>query len=141
MTAAQLSASSTARVRDFPAPTPRAAEAAPRLEAVWARHGEEVQAAQRLRWRVFADEMGARLRPPAGTPPELDVDLFDAYCEHLLVRAVLADGSAPQVVGTYRVLTPAAARQVGGLYSDREFDLVRLRHLRARAWPSWGAPA
>lgn len=133
MNIALLSAPCVAPVRDTATLAPRgAAETAPRLEAVWARHGDEVQAAQRLRWRVFADEMGARLRPPAGTPAGLDVDLFDAYCEHLLVRALPADGSAPLVVGTYRVLTPAAARQVGGLYSDREFDLVRLRHLRPR---------
>jgi putative hemolysin len=101
-----------------------------RLEATWARHADELEAAQRLRWRVFAEEMGARLAPPAGTPPGLDVDVFDRHCEHLLVRTVATDDAAPQVVGTYRVLTPAAARLTGGLYSDTEFDLTRLRALR-----------
>jgi putative hemolysin len=33
-------------------------------------------------------------------------------------------------VGTYRVLTPAAARRAGGLYSESEFDLAPLAHLR-----------
>lgn len=108
----------------------RAAESAPPLEALWARHADEVQAAQRLRWRVFVQEMGARLSPPAGTSPGLDVDVFDAHCEHLLVRTVETPQQAAQVVGTYRVLTPAAARRVGGLYSDGEFDLVRLARLR-----------
>lgn len=107
-----------------------AANEAPRLEALWARHADDVQAAQRLRWRVFADEMGARLRPPPGTPAGLDVDMFDAFCEHLLVRTVATGTRPAQVVGTYRVLTPAAARLVGGLYSDTEFDLTRLRPLR-----------
>jgi putative hemolysin len=37
-----------------------------------------------------------------------------------------------EVVGTYRVLTPAGARLVGGLYTDTEFDLVRLARLRPR---------
>jgi putative hemolysin len=56
------------------------------------------------------------------------VDLFDDYCEHLLVR----DAASRQVIGTYRVLTPAQARRVGSTYSDTEFDLTRLRGLRER---------
>ncbi len=102
----------------------------PRLQAVWARHAEEVEAAQRLRWRVFTQELGARLRPPEGTPHGVDRDLFDAHCEHLLVRTLETDDRPSEVVGTYRVLTPAAARQVGGFYCDTEFDLVRLARLR-----------
>ena len=108
-----------------------ARSAAPlRLDVVWARHEDEVREAQRLRHLVFAEEMGARLSPPAGTPPGLDVDVFDAHCEHLLVRLVEVDGEAGAVIGTYRVLTPTAARRVGGLYSETEFDLTRLRPLR-----------
>lgn len=118
--------------RDGAAPFPphHPAPAAARLEAVWARTDDEVRTAQRLRWRVFADEMGARLRPPPGTPPGHDADMFDPYCEHLLVRRVATDGEPARVIGTYRVLTPAAARLVGGLYSETEFDLTRLRPLR-----------
>ena len=104
----------------------------PRFEAVWARHDDEVRAAQALRWSVFAGEMGAHLHPPAGTPPGLDVDEFDAYCEHLLVRTLPQDDSPSQVVGTYRLLTPAAARLMGGLYSETQFDLARLHLLRPR---------
>jgi putative hemolysin len=108
----------------------QAAATTTRIEAVWARHQDEVQAAQQLRWRVFAGEMGATLKPPPGTAPGLDADLFDAHCEHLIVRTVPGDDAPPQVVGTYRVLTPSAARRLGALYSDGEFDLVRLRALR-----------
>ena len=111
------------------APPPVRAEPR-RLEAVWARHGDEVEAAQRLRWRVFVQEMGARLCPNAGTPCGVDSDIFDAHCEHLLVRTLETDDQPGEVVGTYRVLTPAAAQRVGGLYSDTEFDLVRLAKLR-----------
>jgi putative hemolysin len=103
---------------------------APRLEAVWARHEDELRAAQRLRWRVFVEEMGATLRPPRGTPPGHDADLFDPYCEHLLVRTAATDDEPSRVVGTYRVLTPAAARRIGGLYSGEEFDLSILAPLR-----------
>ena len=101
------------------------------LAVAWARDEGEVREAQRLRHLVFAEEMGARLAPPPGTPAGLDVDVFDAYCEHLLVRALDTDGSPGMVIGTYRVLTPDAARRVGGLYSETEFDLTRLRPLRA----------
>ena len=109
-----------------------AAASAVRLETVWAWHQDEVREAQRLRYRVFAGEMGARLSPPAGTPPELDVDIYDPYCEHLLVRTLATADAPAQVVGTCRVLTPVAARLAGGLYSDAEFDLARLNRLRPR---------
>lgn len=102
-----------------------------RLAAQWARHQDDVRAAQRLRWRVFVDEMGAHVEPAAGCPPEHDIDRFDDHCEHLIVRAVESSG-ASRVVGTYRVLTPAAARRTGGLYTDLEFDLGRLHGLRPR---------
>ncbi|BDT72672.1 hypothetical protein os4_22150 [Comamonadaceae bacterium OS-4] len=95
------------------------------IEVQWARHQDEVRAAQRLRFDVFAGEMGARLNTPL---PGHDVDLFDNYCEHLLVR----DQATGQVIGTYRVLTPTQAKRVGSFYSDTEFDLTRLRSLRER---------
>jgi len=76
--------------------------------------------------------MGARLSVPAGSPAGHDIDMFDPYCEHLLIRAEGLDGDPGPVIGTYRVLTPAAANRVGGLYSETEFDLTRLRPLRAK---------
>ncbi len=96
---------------------------APALTVSWACHLDEVREAQRLRHDVFAGEMGARLPK---TVPGHDVDLFDDYCEHLLVR----DAHSQAVVGTYRVLTPAQAQRVGSFYSDTEFDLTRLRGIR-----------
>ena len=95
------------------------------VSVAWAQHQDEVRQAQRLRYQVFAGEMGARLDSAV---PGHDVDLFDDFCEHLLVR----DTASGEVVGTYRVLTPAQARRVGSTYSDTEFDLTRLRMLRDR---------
>lgn len=118
--------------RSLRRPSDASAGESVRLDVAWARHEAEVREAQRLRHHVFAEELGARLSPPAGTPPGLDVDVYDAFCEHLLVRAVPAGETSGPVVGTYRVLTPAAAKRVGGLYSETEFDLTRLRQLRAR---------
>jgi putative hemolysin len=84
-----------------------------------------VREAQKLRFDVFGTEMGARL---STLVPGHDVDLFDDYCEHLLVK----HPETGQVIGTYRVLTPAQAKRVGSTYSDTEFDLTRLRHMRER---------
>ncbi len=102
-----------------------AAETRHGIVVSWARHQDEVRAAQRLRFDVFAGEMGARLNTPLAGH---DIDLFDNYCEHLLVR----DQETQQVIGTYRVLTPVQAKRVGSTYSDTEFDLTRLRSLRER---------
>ena len=108
-------------------PLPLGTEARPArsIQVAWAQHLDEVRAAQRLRYDVFAGEMGARL---STTVAGHDIDLFDNYCEHLLVR----DAETQQVIGTYRVLTPVQAKRVGSTYSDTEFDLTRLRGLRER---------
>jgi len=95
------------------------------ISVSWARHQDDVRAAQRLRYEVFAGEMGARLNTPLAGH---DIDLFDNYCEHLLVR----DAATMQVIGTYRVLTPVQAKRLGSTYSDTEFDLTRLRGIRER---------
>lgn len=108
-----------------PPMAPPAPERASGLQVRWARHLDDVRAAQRLRFEVFAGEMGARLSTPL---PGHDIDLFDDFCEHLLV----CDAATGAVVGTYRVLTPVQARRVGSTYSDTEFDLTRLRQVRER---------
>ena len=59
--------------------------------------------------------------------PGIDHDIYDPYCEHLVVR----DRRSGEVVGNYRILSPESARQVG-YYSENEFDLTRLQHLRPR---------
>ncbi|MEO7494927.1 MAG: GNAT family N-acyltransferase [Massilia sp.] len=110
------------------------ARAAWRFATSWAESELEVRAAQRLRYAIFAGEMGASLTRPAGASPGCDVDRFDAYCDHLLVHVVDPLGAAPaKLVGTYRVLRPEGARRAGGYYSESEFDLAPLRPLRASA--------
>ncbi|MDR2195020.1 MAG: GNAT family N-acetyltransferase [Gallionellaceae bacterium] len=90
-----------------------------------ARTPADIEAAQHLRYKIFAEEMGARL-PFA--EERMDRDIFDAYCEHLLVR----DNASDRVVGTYRLLSPQQAKNIGSYYSESEFDLVRLHALRER---------
>jgi len=83
---------------------------------------EVIRAAQELRHRVFADELGANLSTKI---PGVDHDAYDPLCQHLVVR----DESSGEVVGTYRILTPANAREIG-YYSETEFDLAPLEPLR-----------
>ena len=112
----------------------RAHAAAPSIAliAAWADSEAEVRAAQALRYAVFAGELGARL-PPESVACRRDIDRFDPWCEHLLVWAGDArDGGERSLVGTYRVLPPDAARRLGGLYAEQEFDLSALAPLRAR---------
>jgi len=86
--------------------------------------------------------MGARLQTPPGVEPGLDVDRFDAHCEHLVVRTVASATAPAQVVGTYRVLMPAAARRLGGLYSDTDTATPNSTwcgwRACAPAWLNWG---
>lgn len=96
-------------------------QAQSRLYLSIARTPAEVAEAQRLRYKVFAEEMGAQVSGTGG----LDIDGFDDFCDHLLVR----ESSTHQVIGTYRILSPHQAAQAGGYYSAGEFDLSRIAHL------------
>ncbi|MCG6943015.1 MAG: GNAT family N-acetyltransferase [Thiohalocapsa sp.] len=83
---------------------------------------EAVRQAQALRYRIFGEEMGAKLKQGhAG----LDVDDFDAYCHHLLVR----ETKTGAVVGCTRLLNSADAHRTGGFYSESEFDLGAIPRL------------
>nr|WP_308422075.1 GNAT family N-acyltransferase [Aureimonas endophytica] len=94
------------------------------LEVRLARSGEEVRAAQQLRFRVFYEEMSAR---PSRIQKltRRDKDAFDLYCDHLLV--IDTARGAGEVVGTYRLMRQDCARLAGGFYTAAEFcidDLV-----------------
>ncbi|MFI9201384.1 GNAT family N-acetyltransferase [Streptomyces sp. NPDC053048] len=102
-------------------PTP--APSAPCYVLSLARGGHEVREAQRLRYRMFAEEAGRHLETPQ---PGHDIDGFDAYCDHLLAR----DARTGTLVGTCRLLTPEGAEAAGGLVAEEYFDLDRLAALR-----------
>ncbi len=119
-TRAQLSS-----VEEFTSPRQIVKAKRPAFQIEWATGAGEIKEAQRLRYKVFAEEMGANL--PKNIEG-LDIDEFDSYCDHLLIR----DQDTLKVVGTYRVLPPHMAQKIGRLYSDSEFDLSRLDHLRPK---------
>jgi len=92
----------------------------PNLRISLAQNENEVREAQRLRYKIFGEEMGARLSTRI---PEHDTDLFDPYCDHLLVR----DENTGKVVGTYRILSPEAAKRVFEREHSGLMELARLR--------------
>lgn len=86
----------------------------------------EVEAAQALRYRVFVEEMGARL-PEDAMQQKRDFDSIDRYCDHLLVLDTALTGDVEeQIVGTYRLLRQEVAARHDGFYSQSEFDVMDL---------------
>ncbi len=95
------------------------------LEVRIAQTEQEIAAAQRLRYRVFYEEMSAKptLRMRA---KRRDFDRYDAFCDHLLTidRNMRDEWGAPAVVGCYRLLRGEVAALHGGYYSASEYDLT-----------------
>ena len=87
----------------------------------------EVEAAQRLRYRVFYEEMSA-VPSPEMRADRRDFDRFDAYCDHMLVidRGVTDEDGQPSVVGTYRLMRDVDAVRAGGFYTAGEYDIAPL---------------
>lgn len=115
-----------------PAPAPgldQVLAASDRYSVLATRDPALVDAAQRLRYRVFVEEQGLRfVGSTAGGEPR-DVDRFDEHCDHAVVR----EDATGEVVGTYRMLTPEGAAEAGGLFSDTLFDLSALDDVRPEA--------
>lgn len=84
----------------------------------------EVREAQKLRFEVFNLEMKKGLS--ASYERGLDIDEYDPFCQHLIVR----DRHSRQVVGTYRLLLGSQAQKRIGFYSEREFDLEKIKSLQ-----------
>jgi putative hemolysin len=81
-----------------------------------AESSRDVEAAQRLRFQIFNVELGEGLA--SANENGLDVDEFDAVCDHLLVEEI----GSNTLVGTYRVQMGDQALAGAGFYSGREFD-------------------
>ena len=96
-----------------------------RLYAELATTIDDIRASQALRYRVFAEELGAEVE---GGKFGRDEDRFDPYCQHLLVR----EGGGGRIIGSTRLLLDAQANKAGGFYSQGEFDLDPLLALPGR---------
>lgn len=87
---------------------------------------DDVRAAQALRFLVFNVELQEGLARSFASC--LDIDEFDAVCDHLLVE----DSQSGDIVGTYRLQTGASAARHFGYYSAREFDFAPFEEMRAQ---------
>ena len=87
----------------------------------------DVEAAQRLRYRVFVEEMGATANPDDGACRR-ERDRFDPYFEHLLLIDNESENPDVEsgVVGVYRLMRGARAREGIGFYGQDEYDLEKL---------------
>lgn len=91
-----------------------------------ARDATDLAAAQRLRYAVFVEELGAK-STGADHLNRLERDDLDAHFDHLLLIDRRADPAGlAHVVGVYRLLPHDRARALGRFYSDAEFDLTPL---------------
>lgn len=95
----------------------------PRYSLLLSTDSRMIEAAQRLRYDVFTSTPGFALPAADGGR---DVDRFDEFCDHLLVR----DDDTGELVGCYRMLAPAGAIAAGGLYTETEFDVRAFDALR-----------
>ncbi|WP_205389228.1 GNAT family N-acetyltransferase [Sulfitobacter sp. JL08] len=96
--------------------------AAPRFTVKLATDQAEVEAAQRLRYEVFVQELGAG-GALVDHQARLERDRFDPYFDHLILR----DDSAGRIVGVYRLLRDDQAARAGQFYSEDEYDLQVLK--------------
>jgi L-ornithine Nalpha-acyltransferase len=108
------------------------------LEVRLATTRKEIRKAQRLRYKVFYEEMSA-VAPAHLKLVRRDKDAFDRVCDHLLVidhdhRSGPMKMKHPKVVGTYRLLRQDVAERHFGFYSASEFDIEPLldRHPEQR---------
>ena len=99
------------------------------LELRIAQTDEEIAEAQRLRYRVFYEEMAA-IPTPRMRSEHRDFDSYDEFCDHLLVvdRELKGQRGQGAVVGTYRLLRGEVAALHGGYYTSSEYDLAPMVH-------------
>jgi putative hemolysin len=100
------------------------------LEVRLATTAKDIRRAQRLRFKVFYEEMSAS---PSGAAliSRRDVDEYDRICDHILVldhdvRPKPFRPAKPKVVGTYRLLRQDMAERHGGFYTRGEYDIAPL---------------
>jgi len=96
-----------------------------KLECFIANTDALIKEAQALRYRVFAQEMGAKLKSGI---EGLDYDEVDDFCDHLVVY----DNIKAKIVGYTRLLNETQAKRLGRFYSQNEFHMEQILALPGR---------
>lgn len=105
--------------------TDKLVNASKKLDCFLADSDALIKEAQALRYRVFAKEMGAKLKTDS---EGLDYDEIDSYCDHLVVY----DNTQKKIVGYTRLLNQNQAQRLGRYYSQDEFNLDKILALPGR---------
>lgn len=95
----------------------------PSFRVILASTRQDIEAAQRLRYEVFVEELGGD-GPLVDHAARLERDRFDPFFDHLLL---LDEARGGRVVGVYRLLRDDQAARAGQFYSEDEYDLGALR--------------
>ena len=104
------------------------------LEVRLARTKSDMRLAQRLRYKVFYEEMSAKPNVHSQMRRR-DQDPYDKFCDHLLVfdrdaapnsRFIKNPVRITSVVGTYRVLRQDMKTGSRGFYTQSEYDIAPL---------------
>ena len=99
----------------------------PQLDLRLAKTPDDLAGAERLRYRVFVDELGGD-GPLVDHSARRERDRFDPYFDHLILADRSVDpATLEHVVGVYRLMRLDQAERAGQFYSEDEYDLSVLR--------------
>ena len=97
------------------------------LTLALAQTDEDLRGAERLRYKVFIEELGGN-GAQVDHEGRFERDRFDPYFDHLILIDETRDRAAfDHVIGVYRLLPGDRIAQSGGFYSEDEYDLSILK--------------
>ena len=85
----------------------------------------EREAAQKLRYKVFYEEFGAKPSEEV-RKSKRDWDEFDEAADHMIVLDESLGEGPESIIGTYRLFDQQAADKIGKFYTSDEFDISPL---------------
>ena len=95
------------------------------IEVRLAENEDEIEASQRLRYKVFYEEYGA-IPTEDMARKKRDIDEYDAITDHLIVIDHDLPEGPDRLVGTYRLLRREIADKYGRFYTSGEYDIAPL---------------
>ena len=95
------------------------------FEVRLAKNFKDIDAAQKLRYRVFYEELKAQ-PTIKNILYEKDFDELDLFCDHLLVIDHNKRSTSKSIVGTYRLIRRPMTQIHGKFYTEGEFDIKKI---------------